>query len=134
MDGQRQQWQTDQATAEQQLRQRTQELDARHADLEAQHEAMAEERRRWEEERAEAEQGRNQPQESPDAAPQVPEEPEFKTPAAEAPVNLADIFRRLGTEVSLPEDEAEQAEPAKDSASSVAPERTSPPAKPNQKD
>ena len=49
----------------------------------------------------------------PAAEAAILEEPEFETPKEEAPVDLAAVFRKIGAKPVLPDDEADEARPAK---------------------
>jgi hypothetical protein len=101
-----QEWAAAQAEAENQLNARRDELNARQSELESQQEALAEERRQWEAERdALARQMATDEVESNQEP--VSAEPEFQTPSEESPVDLADIFRRLGAKVDMKEEESE---------------------------
>ncbi len=108
---QQQQWQAERDEARRQLDEQRNELAARLADLEAERSALEADRRQWEEQRAELARAAEQPPvpseavaevECPDQA--APQEPEFKTPTDGAPVDLAEVFRRVGANVETEED------------------------------
>ena len=95
------------------------DLTAERDGLEAQRNALAEERRQWERQRAESPRG-----ETPVAGTdrELPEPPElqFQEPTQQSPVDLNDVFRRIGAKLDLPEAEPTPEPP---------PTRTVPPAR-----
>jgi hypothetical protein len=121
LDGQRQQWQAEQAEAQRSLNQERDALNVAQAELEAQRNAFEEERRQWEAERREAPVAAEHGDEPTEAVAEAEQSEEsaaqqlqFEEAAADSPVNLADVFRRLGAKVELEEDEDESkpSEPA----------------------
>ncbi len=95
---------TEQAETEQQLNRQNEELVARYSELKAQRETFQQERDEWKSKRLEAE----LPAEELPAEPEQTQDPEFEAVPEDAPVDTADVFRRLGTVPLLPEDEEEQ--------------------------
>ncbi len=128
LEQQQQQWQTEQEESRRKLDEQHSQFTAQAADLEAQRNALAEERRQWETEREQhlaAEEHRseestpgNEPQaETSDAdgggetSPTAKtQEIEFQTPQKQSPVDLTDVFRRVGAEIDSPEAEADAAD------------------------
>ncbi|MEN6556808.1 MAG: FHA domain-containing protein [Thermoguttaceae bacterium] len=100
LDGQRQQWQLEQTDAQRQLNQQRESLNAEKAELAAKQTALEEQRQTWECQRAAA---ASEPATSEPAAESETTEPEptFELPAAKAPVDLAEVFRRVGATVDL---------------------------------
>jgi hypothetical protein len=114
LDQQRQQWQVEQAEAQRLLDQDRDAFAAAQAELEALRNALAEDRRQWEKEQAEAALAAEQRSEPLKAVAEAEpseeaaaEKLQFEETPAEAPVNLADVFRRLGAKVELEEGESE---------------------------
>ncbi len=97
----RRQWQAEQTEREEQLNARRQELDARQAELDARQSELDEERQRMD---REAQDRARRVEPSPE-----PEEAEFHEPSEAPPVDLADVFRRIGANVDLEDNEPEPA-------------------------
>ena len=142
LEQQHEQWQAEHTEAQEQLRQRTEELNARGAELDGQREALEEERRQWDAGLAATEGQFNQRSEQSDArqgeleagqaatgsggsepaaepeqvdGPEQVEEPDLQETPQGAPVDLADVFRRMGSTELLSDDEQqEEPEPASD--------------------
>ena len=107
---QQQQWQAERDEAQRQVDADRSELAARLADFQAQQNALAEERRQWEEQRAELARAAELPPAPSEAAAEAEcfdeaarQEPEFQTPTDSAPVDLAEVFRRVGANVEAEE-------------------------------
>ena len=119
LDHQRQEWRAEQNTAQERLNEQEQQLAARLAELETRQNALAEERRQWEQQRADAPCIDDQPatpsgpavgSEEPQAA--QSEELQFQTPTEQSPVDLADVFRRIGANIKLDDEEPAADAPA----------------------
>jgi chromosome segregation ATPase len=148
----RRQWQAQQeAEAQQTANTRQAQIDAQLAEIESQHNALAaerdsleaqrnalgEERRQWELQRIELppqEQVvvRTEPSSAPSsqelpaatvASPETPE-PQFEAPAPQSPVDLHEVFRRIGAKLNLCEEE--QTPPTLPSPAPMSPSRNAP--------
>jgi hypothetical protein len=93
-------WEAARAASERELDARRDAIHRQQVELESQREAIAEERRQWEAERLASAEAFSS------GTPSDIVEPEFEKPSEEAPVDLADVFRRLGKKVDV-EDEPE---------------------------
>jgi hypothetical protein len=117
LDQQRQQWQAEQAEARRGMSEERDALAAAQAELNAQRDALVEERRLWEAKLVETPSvvaNSDEPIEAVAEAEQSEEaarELQFEETGADAPVNLADVFRRLGAKVDMEGDESEASEP-----------------------
>ncbi|MHC4176844.1 MAG: FHA domain-containing protein, partial [Planctomycetota bacterium] len=96
------------AETEEQLRQRGERLDADRAELKAQQEAFERHRQQSENEHAAI---ASQPeQEEPPTDSQRPQQPEPQEAPSEGPIDISDVFRRMGSG-GLPSDEEPRPEP-----------------------
>ena len=112
LEQQRQQWQAEQTEAQRRLDQQRQDIAVGVADLEALRNAFEEDRRQWERQRAELSLTAEQPSASSELVAEaepsqesLPQEPQFEAPPEKAPVDLAEVFRRVGANVELEEEE-----------------------------
>jgi len=122
---QRHAWQAEKEETQRQLDRMRRELDASRADLESHREMLHSERQQWQQDREAFELKRQQWQQDREAEVSEPvtlEEPRFETPAESSPVDLSEVFRRVGAAVDLEEDEA----PAEEASSTQTVESTSP--------
>ncbi|MBU4271540.1 MAG: hypothetical protein KKA28_06730 [Planctomycetes bacterium] len=128
LEQQRRQWQIEQEDTRRKLDEQLAQLTAQTADLEAQRNALAEQRRQWEAEREQhpAAEGYRSEESTPGNEPQAEtsdaagggetsptsktQELEFQTPQKQSPVDLADVFRRVGAKIDFPEAEADAAD------------------------
>ncbi|MBU4397960.1 MAG: hypothetical protein KKE86_01355 [Planctomycetes bacterium] len=128
LEQQRRQWQAEQKDTRRKLDEQLAQLTAQTADLEAQRNALAEQRRQWEAEREQhpAAEGYRSEESTPGNEPQAEtsdaagggetsptsktQELEFQTPQKQSPVDLADVFRRVGAKIDFPEAEADAAD------------------------
>ena len=111
------------------------ELTARLENLEAQQNALEADRRQWEQQQAELARTTEQPPapsepvaeaDCPDEA--APQEPEFEAPSEGAPVDLADVFRRVGAKVEAEEEVSPAPGTGADQTEQPRGDRESPPA------
>ncbi len=125
---QQRQWQAQQQETQKHLDQQRGQLAAESAKLETQRNALAaernaltqeriafeDERRQWESQRREPSAAAGPPQDPSLPAAEVesssppPQELEFQPPSEKAPVDLADVFRRVGAKVEVPDDQPER--------------------------
>ncbi len=103
----REQWRAEQLDAKRQLAQQREELEAHRADLDAERGKFEERCRLWEMQRAES--PTPEPTAEIELTPEPQEELEFETPKEGSPVDLNEVFRRVGAKVEATESE----EPAK---------------------
>jgi hypothetical protein len=90
------------------------ELDAAAASLAAERTTLDKDRESWEADRAERAAEVDTRRDEPLAeVGLLEEEPEFETPKEAAPVDLAAVFRKIGANPVLPDDEPEEPRPAK---------------------
>jgi len=142
-DQQRQVWDNERAQTQQLSEQQARELDALQAELEGREEALQRSRQQWEAERLAAESAPAEPPEpaatpaavaaaEPPAEPEALQEPEFLEPSDNAPVDLAEVFRKIGAEKLLTGDEPEQDSGAPPAAQAMpAAEQVPQPRQPN---
>jgi chemotaxis protein histidine kinase CheA len=139
LDQQRQQWQVEHDEAQRQWGEQRNELTRRLADLEAQRSVFEADRRQWEQQRAELARTAEQPSAACEPVAEVAcpdevarQEPEFETPSEGAPVDLADVFRRVGAKVDLDEDASSTPSMEVDQSEGPRGDRQSPPAAPEE--
>ena len=101
---QREQWQTEQTEAKRQLDEQRQDLAARLSELDAQRGVLDEERHQWEARRNELATATQQPAIAKEPQEPALSEPQFQAPPDKAPVDLADVFRRIGANIEMEED------------------------------
>jgi hypothetical protein len=99
--------------AQQQIAERAERLDALQAELEGREESLQRRRQQWEAERLAAESPPAEPPAAvpaaePPAQPEPAQEPEFLEPSDHAPVDLAEVFGKIGAETLLRDDEPEE--------------------------
>jgi len=114
LEEERQQWKTDRAELEKELSRRSQELDAGWADLDARRAALEEKRRQWEVRRAEHESRSAERSADESKWDERDRAPEHSTRSSEAPADLQDVLRKMGS-VDLLDDDSPPAEPAEPS-------------------
>jgi len=111
LEQQQRQWQAERDEAERHVEEQRNELAGRLAELEAERSALEADRRQWEAERdrlagaAELPQPPCEPVAEADVLNNAArQEPDFKTPSDDAPVDLAEVLRRVGAQVEMEED------------------------------
>ena len=112
---QRRQWQAEQEEAQRRWNEERQQFAARQAELETERKALATERQQWEQRRAEAA-TRVEPllktsetgTEAELSGTPTEHELQFEEPVQHAPVDLADVLRRVGAKIDSPEEETDQ--------------------------
>ncbi|MFH1266404.1 MAG: hypothetical protein ABIK89_11815, partial [Planctomycetota bacterium] len=102
---QREQWESERAAIDKRLNDQGDELAAQLAELEAQRESFRQERDERESKPAELESATEQPS----TVPEQPEALSFQPVSEAAPVDTAEILRRMGAVPLLPDDEEEEA-------------------------
>lgn len=106
-------WKAKLSEAKEQLRQRTEQCNADQAELEAQREDLQQRRRQWEAQQIASE---SRPEE-PGAESEPFQSPEPLQAAPEAPIDISDVFLRMGSAESSPaEDQAPVSSPAEEQA------------------
>ena len=111
----RRQWQTEQEEAQRRWDAERQQFAAQQAELEMERVALAAERQQWEQRRDEsatrveplAKTSETAAEAESSAAP-AEQELQFEEPVQQAPVDLADVLRRVGAKLDLPEEETNQ--------------------------